>query len=149
MIQRIQTLYLLLAATAGGALGYFNLWKADLEKGIEKSVGYFNATSNFLIFTLIAIITLLALVTIFLFKNRKQQFKLTVVNVLLSIGLIVGIYMAVQSEANKYVVDGFTITRATFLIPAIIPVILTVLLFLAARGIYKDEKLIKSLDRLR
>ena len=33
MIQRIQTLFLLLAAAAGGTMGYFNLWPAKISKG--------------------------------------------------------------------------------------------------------------------
>ncbi len=52
--------------------------------------------------------------------------------------------------ADKLMNDGsFTIISATYLPAAFLPVVTLVALFLAARGIYKDEKLIKSLDRLR
>lgn len=149
MIQRIQSLFLLLAAIAGGTMGSFNLWKARLTKGNVASEDYFNATSSYLIFIVLMVSTILALVTIFLYKNRKLQFRLTVLNILMAIGVLCLIYFKVQDKANTLVSEGATIISATFLLPAFLPVVMIVCLFLAARGIYKDEKLIKSLDRLR
>jgi hypothetical protein len=55
----------------------------------------------------------------------------------------------VQNTANALIAGGATNLRANYLLPAFLPVVMVVCLFLAARGIYKDEKLIKSLDRLR
>lgn len=149
MIQRIQTLFLLLAAAAGGTMGYFNLWKAKVSKGPAISEEYFNATSSYLIFTVLMVSTLLSLVCVFLYKNRKLQFRLTVLNILLAIGVLLLIYFKVQDNANSIINSGGTIVQASFLLPAFLPVVMVVCLFLAARGIYKDEKLIKSLDRLR
>jgi hypothetical protein len=149
MIQRIQSLFLLLAAIAGGTMGSFNLWKARLTRGNVASEDYFNATSSYLIFIVLMVSTILALVTIFLYKNRKLQFRLTVLNIFLAIAVLCLIYFKVQGKANALVSEGATIVSATFLLPAFLPVVMIVCLFLAARGIYKDEKLIKSLDRLR
>ncbi|MBO9153436.1 DUF4293 domain-containing protein [Chitinophaga sp. GCM10012297] len=149
MIQRIQSLFLLLAAIAGGVMGSFDLWKATYVKGATAAVEIFNAASSYLIFTVLMLSTILSLVTIFLYKKRKLQFRLTVLNILLSIGILVLIYLGVQNTANKLVENGASNLRANYLLPAFLPVVMTVCLFLAARGIYKDEKLIKSLDRLR
>lgn len=66
MIQRIQSLYLLLAAAAGAAALSFNLWKATLS---NNAVTYVNASSNYLLFVLYIIIIALAAVCIFLFKE--------------------------------------------------------------------------------
>jgi hypothetical protein len=149
MIQRIQSVFLLLAALSGAGMGYFNLWKAKLMKGATASEVYFNALSSYLIFIVVMVMTLLSLVTIFLYKNRKLQFRLTVINILLAIGAIVLQYFKVGDTAEKLMSEGSTIISATYLPAAFLPVVTLVCLFLAARGIYKDEKLIKSLDRLR
>ncbi len=149
MIQRIQSLFLLLAAIAGGVMGSFDLWKATLTRGATPVVETFNATSSYLIFTVLMVSTILSFVCIFLYKKRKLQFRLTVLNMLLAIGILVLIYFGVQNTANALVAGGATNLRANYLLPAFLPVVMVVCLFLAARGIYKDEKLIKSLDRLR
>lgn len=146
MIQRIQSLYLLLAAAAGTATWFFNLWKAKLS---NNTISYFNAQASYLVFAIYMIIVSLALICIFLFKNRKLQFRLTIINILFSIGAVVLQYFKVQDHANKLVAAGLQIVSATYLPAAFLPVLILIFLYLAARGIYKDEKLIKSLDRLR
>ncbi|WP_212000123.1 DUF4293 domain-containing protein [Chitinophaga sp. HK235] len=146
MIQRIQSLYLLLAAGAGAASLSFDLWKAKLSNGTQTAV---NASSNYLLFVLYVIIILLALGGIFLFKKRKLQFRLTIFNILFAFAALGYQYYVVQQTANKLVAGGVAISSASYQFASFLPILLIVLLFLAARGIYKDEKLIKSLDRLR
>jgi peptidoglycan/LPS O-acetylase OafA/YrhL len=91
----------------------------------------------------------LALFCIFLFKNRKLQFRLTILNIFLSLAAIALQYFEVQDAANKIQSAGQQISSASYLPGAFLPVLIFIFLILAARGIYKDEKLIKSLDRLR
>ncbi|HEY9259290.1 DUF4293 domain-containing protein [Chitinophaga sp.] len=146
MIQRIQSLYLLLAAAAGAAALSFNLWKATLTNNTTSTV---NASSNYLLFVLYIVIILLSLVTIFLFKKRKLQFRLTIFNILFGFGAIAYQYYVVQQTANKLSSGGVSIVSASYLPASFLPIVVIILLFLAVRGIYKDEKLIKSLDRLR
>src|SRR5688572_5938974 len=106
MIQRIQSLYLLLAAAAGTATWFLNLWKARLSNNTES---YFNAQSSFLVFVVYMIIVLLALICIFLYKNRKLQFRLTVIDILFAIAAIALQYFKVQEHANKLVASGMSI----------------------------------------
>jgi membrane protease YdiL (CAAX protease family) len=146
MIQRIQSLYLLLAAGGGAAALFYNLWKARLSNGTET---YVNASSNYLLFVLYIIIVLLAGICIFLFKKRKVQFRLTIFNILFTVAALAYQYYVVQQTANKLSTGGVSIVSASYLLASFLPIIIIILLFLAARGIYKDEKLIKSLDRLR
>lgn len=146
MIQRIQSLYLLLAAAAGAAALSFNLWKATLTNNTISTV---NASSNYLLFVLYIVIILLSLVTIFLFKKRKLQFRLTIFNILFGLGALAYQYYVVQQTANKLSSGGVSIVSASYLPASFLPIVVIILLFLAVRGIYKDEKLIKSLDRLR
>lgn len=145
MIQRIQTVYLLLAAIAGGATWFFNLWRAKL---VNNTYSYFSGQSSYLYFVLMMIIVALALVCIFLFKKRPLQFRLTVLNIFLSIGVVALQYVKIKSEAQS-LQDARMLDSSTYLPAAFLPIIIVVLLFLAARGIYKDERLVKSLNRLR
>ncbi|NML35711.1 DUF4293 domain-containing protein [Chitinophaga sp. G-6-1-13] len=146
MIQRIQSLYLLLAAGAGAATLSFDLWNAKLSNGTAIAV---NASSNYLLFVLYVIIILLALFCVFLFKKRKLQFRLTIFNILFAIAALGYTYYTVKETGNKFAASGTPVASGSFQFPAFLPVLVIILLFMAARGIYKDEKLIKSLDRLR
>lgn len=146
MIQRIQSLYLLLAAAAGVGTWFFDIWRAKLS---DNTLAAFNAQSSYLVFILYMLIVALAVICIFLFKNRKLQFRLTVLNVFLAIGAIALQYFKVLDFANALQTAGKTISSSWYMPAAFLPIVILILLVLAARGIYKDERLIKSLDRLR
>ncbi|GGH79564.1 hypothetical protein GCM10011379_49120 [Filimonas zeae] len=97
-----------------------------------------NGQANLLITILTVAVGLASLILVFLYKERKRQITFTLVTLLLSVVNIV-IYIA---ETGKFVNGAYALTAAlTFLIP--------VFLLMAVRGIYKDEKLVKSVDRLR
>lgn len=147
MIQRIQTVYLLLAAVLGGIISFYNphLWRARL---VNNTYQYFTGQSSYLYFILVMLLVVLAVVCIFLFKKRPLQFKLTVINLLISLGIIALQYLKIKTEAEN-LQETHMLSSASYLPAAFLPVIIVVLLFLAARGIYKDERLVKSLDRLR
>ncbi|WP_424494894.1 DUF4293 domain-containing protein [Salinimicrobium sp. GXAS 041] len=136
MLQRIQTIYLLLAAlTSGGLIFVFNLWENTAGEPVYAQDDY-----SVMLFFLIS--ALLSLVTIFLFKNRKLQFVLGRVNILLNLillGLFVYWSLMVPGESN--------ISEKG--IGMLIPVISIVFLVLANKAIKKDEDLVKSVDRLR
>jgi LPXTG-motif cell wall-anchored protein len=147
MIQRIQTVYLLLAAILGAVISFYNpnLWRAKL---VNNAYQYFTGQSSYLYFALMMIIILLAVVCIFLFRKRKLQFRLTVLNIILSLGIIALQYFKINTEALK-LQGTHLLASSTYLPAAFLPIVIVVLLFLAARGIYKDERLVKSLNRLR
>ena len=136
MIQRIQTIWLLLASVCS-----FLTFRVSFYYGLKTGITInepLNATSDILLIILAAATGIGAFVAIFLFKDRKTQLRVTIAAILLSILSIV-IYFA----RTKNFTDGrFTIT-------AIVSVLVPVFLFLAAKGIWKDQKLVKSLDRLR
>ncbi len=86
----------------------------------------------------------LTLYTIFKYKNRIQQVKFVRLSLLLTILMIVGIFVlypniVVKAQEAEY----------EFLTGAYIPIINLLFLFLANRFILKDEKLVRSVDRLR
>ncbi len=141
MIQRIQSLWLLLAGLAGLATYKLPLWRGTLQDG---SVKEYMGPENLLLFALIVAASVLAFVTIFLFKNRKQQKALVLIGILMSIGIIT--LEVLQVEEYR---QGLNVARNSWQLGALMPLLMLIFFFLARNGISRDEKLVKSLDRLR
>lgn len=139
MIQRIQTVWLFLAALCAALTFKFPFYAGiKMPIKLEGKQNQLLASSNFLILIFTVAIIAGAIIIIFLYKNRKQQLWLTITAAALSIINII-IYF---SHMKKFI-DG-QISLGAVLVFAI-----PILLLLAANGIWKDEKLVKSLDRLR
>ncbi len=136
MLQRIQTIYLFIALLLSGVLIFFvSLW----DDGAGDPVYVEEVTLALSLFLGSA---LLSLITIFLYKNRKLQFVLGRVNILVNfflLGFFVYWTLIVPGEMN--------ISEKG--IGMFVPVISIVFLVLANKGIKKDEDLVKSVDRLR
>ena len=137
MIQRIQSIWLFLAAVC-----VFLTLKFSTYVGTNKDLipsTFLNGIATLpLIFVTLAV-GILTLITIFLYKNRKLQLRLTILAVLLEAGLVFLYYNEIQTFIGK----------GTFSITAILHVAVIVFLILAARGISSDNKLIKDSNRLR
>jgi len=139
MIQRIQTVWLFLAALFAALtfkLPFYsgNVVNKENVQQYEKLV----ASSNFLVLIFTAGLVVGTIIMIFLYKNRKQQMWLIAAAAGLSIINIV-IYF---TELKKFVSGNMSLT-------AVFALAIPVFLLLAINGIWKDEKLVKSLDRLR
>jgi len=141
MIQRIQSLWLLIVALAAFATYTLTLYVGLLPDNSERK---FLLADDFLLVIIIIALGILALICMFLFKNRKLQFRLSVFGVLFSIGFLFLEYLKVEGFKKE-----FAVSTGSYQIGALLPLIMVIFFFLAARGIYKDEKLVKSLDRLR
>jgi hypothetical protein len=142
MIQRIQTLWLIIVAITAFATSQLTLYVGKLSNGSELE---FKLAGNLLLAIIIILLGLLALICLFLYKNRKLQFKLSVIGLIVSIGFLFLEYFVVE---NYFKPDNAILT-GSYKIGAILPVVMIVFFFMAARGIYRDEKLVKSMDRLR
>jgi hypothetical protein len=143
MIQRVQTVYLLITAIISGVLIFvFNLWKS-IEKSIF-ALDLLKSESNVLklIPILFLVSAMLAFVAIFIFKNRKLQFvigRLTILINLILLGLLIYVSLTLPGEASVSEKG----------IGMFIPILAILLLVLANKAIKKDEDLVKSVDRLR
>ena len=143
MIQRIQTVYLLLASIISGVLIFvFNLWKS-IKKDIF-ALDLLNSESYLLkvIPILFLVSAILAFVAIFIFKNRKLQFvigRLTILVNLILLGLLIYVSLTLPGEASVSEKG----------IGMFVPILAVLLLVLANKAIKKDEDLVKSVDRLR
>lgn len=135
MIQRIQTVWLLVAGLL--AAGTFEL---PFYKGTNGAVTtpITAGNSSFLICVAAGLLALIGFATIFLFKNRSLQSRLCILGIVVSIGLLI-----LENEAlSKYASGSWGAGIA-------LPILTIIALILAMRGIRKDQKLVKSLDRLR
>jgi hypothetical protein len=141
MIQRIQTLWLFLAGVAGLLTYKLPLWSGRLT---DDTLRTFTGAESLLLFAVIILACLVGFVAIFLYKNRKTQKSLAFLGMLLSIGIIAMEYFFVEDFKKSLQLKG-----STWQFGALMPVIMVILFFLAYQGIRKDEKMIKSLDRLR
>ena len=141
MIQRVQTIWLLLAAITG-----FIVTQAPLYEGIlaGQAVKRFFATENFLLFAVAIIASFSALVAVFLFRNRSVQIKLTIFGILVSVGFIA---LEIWQAQNFEKTNG--ILKLSYLWGALLPIAMIVFFIFAAINIRKDTKLVKSLERLR
>ncbi|MEE4114986.1 MAG: DUF4293 domain-containing protein [Marinilabiliaceae bacterium] len=154
MIQRIQTLYLAIAAALAGVLLngiIISLVGAEGEaftltyKGISilrNGISEMLEKSLPLTILLIAV-PLLYFMAIFLFKNRKLQIRIVVLTTLLNAGSFLLILYYILYAGNKFEAAFVFNLKITF------PVIGVILGYLAFRSILKDELLVKSYDRIR
>ena len=136
MLQRIQSIWLLLAAVCAFAslkMPYYVGTTADLIPSYE-----LKGTENIYTMALTLAIGILSLICIFLYKNRKLQLRLTILGILMEAGLIALYY----SYSSKF-------TDGTYALTALLQGCVVLFLFLAAKGINNDNKIIKDSNRLR
>jgi len=136
MIQRIQTIYLLIVTLLMLAL-YF--WFPQITT-IEGEI-VLDKMDLWVIFPIFASV-LLAIISIFKYKNRQTQFVLNRLNSLI-IFILLGVFVY-----RPLMVSGETQVSEKG-IGLFFPIISIVFLVLANKAIKKDERLVKSVDRLR
>jgi hypothetical protein len=142
MIQRIQTVWLLLAAGAGALMYRLPLWKyLPVNQTAHRK---FFASENLLMFLIAVAATVSALVAVFLFRNRGLQKSLALLGTLLSVGLLAWEFFKVEEMKRQ-----LAPTSNMWQLGALMPVAMIVFFLLAHGAIRRDEKLIRSLDRLR
>ncbi len=147
MIQRIQSLYLLIAAIAVGGTAFLPF--ATTSQTIEGSSLFadqaFNVFDNPVLYLAGGVGALLFLVAIFLFNNRKLQKRLSTLSVIvifITLGFAGFLFYTDQSNWNEQANVDAKLGIA-------LPVVGIILALLANRAISKDEKLVRSADRLR
>lgn len=155
MIQRIQTLYLFFAAVAATLMFIFPLANFYGDSNFvlySYQIIFFDPTptlqlSPYFLMPLMAnivFIVLLSLATIWNFKNRKRQLLLTKITMGLTLVLFAVYFFGYAGVLEKNTGNPPEYQFASFM-----PALVFLFLLLANRSILKDEKLIKSMDRLR
>lgn len=143
MIQRIQSLFLLLAS--GSCFSLFGLPVSDTDTAQAGSNLFadreFTLFDSPVLLGLFGLAGALLLLGIFLFRNRKLQMNLSWLSIALVVGgLGFGFFLLSQDSAQE---------AATFASGTIMPLIAVLFAYLAKVFINKDEKLVRSADRLR
>ncbi len=143
MIQRIQSIFLLLAAAGFGSLFFVPIAKSNKGFGEIYANQALDVQDHIGLIGLTAGGAILALISIFLFNNRKLQVAMSSFAAILVLPLIGLSYFlfsgnATDSMATTSLSAGFFLPIASF-----------VMCLLAVSFIRKDEKLVKSMDRLR
>ena len=137
MIQRIQTIYLLLAFVVTGILPFFiPLWT------MTGGSAYFFMQNQVYVVAL-GLSTTLSLLSIVSYKKRQNQFVIDRLNIILNL-ILLGLF--VYRSLN---LSGGTAAVSEKGIGMFLPIVAIVLLVLANKAIKKDEDLVKSVDRLR
>lgn len=143
MIQRIQSIWLLLAAIFGFLLTQIPLFVMKFSNNVERRI---LATESLLLFSVSIGIACLAAACIFLFKNRPLQFRLSILGAIASIVLI---GLEVWQIGKYRTLYANNMVSSSYYWGGLLPIAMAICFIYAARSVYKDEKLVKSQDRLR
>ena len=136
MIQRIQTVYLVVSALIIAAL---YIWFPVVQDEAGNTI---ISRDEPLVLGLLGVSVLLTVISIFNFKKRKLQFVLNRLNIISNFVLL-----------GVFVYRSLTLSGETLVsekgIGVLLPVLSIVLLVMANKAIKRDEDLVKSVDRLR
>ena len=147
MIQRIQTLYLLVSVVLIGVL--FFLPFAEIAK--DGAIYLFNCKgilldgvlkqNGIIVTVIVAIILAVSVFAISDFKNRKRQIKVIVLDIILKLALT-GLFFF-------YTYVSYSDAQISIKVGMVFPLVAIVFDYLAISSIRKDEALIRSIDRIR
>lgn len=153
MIQRIQTIYLLLALAFGVSMFFAPqiIFMAEVQyvldfKGINaiEAVESSKSISTIALTILLVLAPIVSLTTIFLYKKRLLQLRLCGANMGLLIGTTALIYYFGIVGTKE-----LPASELSYHLSTIFPIVGAILNFLALRAIAKDEALVRSMDRIR
>ncbi len=148
VIQRIQSIYLLIAVILMVVFAFFPALTFELA---DKTVLYGALESgragslhvNPLLITLIILISLLALIDIFLFKNLQRQMTVCFVDIIIGLAMLVAICIQAFVVGNR---EGWTVNWQWYML---LPVLSIIFLMLAHKSMSNDKKKLRDADRLR
>lgn len=151
MIQRIQSVYLFVAAllfttTIFAPIATFAIGGSEVAISGSRISGvtFAGSSSPWEITFFAAYSAILALISIFAFKNRTKQIRLA--NLLILSGVIIYITMGVYSFAIASKLGDATVAPGW---GAFLPIIAMLCVYLAKLAIRRDEKLVRAADRFR
>ena len=144
MIQRIQSLYMLITAVLMGVTAFCPL----AEIGINGVPMKLQASGLVYMEILVAIAALLPFVMIWLFKNLLLQLRLCFAEIMLLVGAQAFFVIYIMKVYNG-VSEGFGDVYMSAALPTVFPAIGIVLMILSIRAVSKDFRKINSLNRLR
>jgi len=152
MIQRIQSLYLLVVSILMGSLFMFPIAQlfgpeSEIYEFYFNGLRLMDSAEQYVVtwppMLLLCVIVLISFVSIFLFKKRVLQMRVNLFNIILMLGYVGLNYFYIRNFDKQ--MDG----EVVYQLIAVFPIISIILTYLAIRSIGKDEALIRSIDRIR
>lgn len=154
MIQRIQTVYLLITSILIGIFfflpfssfvidGDMSVFRLSIFGLIPDSAGAKVLFKAMPLIIMVTTIFVLNITTIFMFKRRMLQIRFCIANIALLLGFQGLMYYFVSVAKHQL---G---SQPSYSIIFVFPLVSAVLLYLSIRRIAKDEALVRSMDRLR
>ena len=155
MIQRVQSLYLLGSIIICGLMFFLPLGSISGDTLVRFSVcGMFNQESgeliqfNWMLSSVLSIVLLLQLASIFLFNNRNRQAMMVQISLILLLVFIV-LALLYQDITSILGTAGIAEQEIEFNWSITLMGLAWILTYLALRAIRKDEALVRSTDRMR
>lgn len=148
VIQRIQSVYLIIAVILMAVFAFFPALTFELG-GREFVYGALEAGKvgvthiDPLMLMLVILISLLAFIDIFLYKNLQRQMTVCFVDIIIGLAMLVAIGIQAFYVSGK---EGVTLTCQWYLI---LPILSIVFLMLAHKAMSRDKKTLRDADRLR
>lgn len=145
MIQRIQSIFYLISGLCFAGLFKFPFATSDVSIPQLLSDRVYNVMDNIVLIILALAGAIISIVAIFLFKNRTMQIRSGYIIIILSILTPLVAFLLIYNEQTAVRdASGINDEPGIFL-----PVVALIFAFLANRFVKKDDKLVKSMDRLR
>ena len=141
MVQRIQSFWLFLAALLNLSAIFIDFYKMPVVTGANNSIGILNHYPSLL---LAIVIILLPVATIFMYKKRPQQIRMCIIGMLGTTSLIGMLLARVSTMLKTIPANG-----SSYWLGAVVLPLAMICFVMAIIGIRKDEKLVRSVDRLR
>lgn len=148
VIQRIQTVYLLIAVILMAVFAFFPALSFELG-GREFVYGALETGKvgvthiDPLMLMLVVLISLLAIIDIFLYKNLQRQMTVCFVDIIIGLAMLVAIGIQAYVVGNR---DGVTVSCEWYLL---LPVLSIIFLMMAHKSMSRDKKMLRDSDRLR
>ena len=148
VIQRIQTLYLIIAIILMAVFAFFPALTFELG-GRQFVYGALEAGKvgvthiDPLMLMLVILICLLAFIDIFLYKNLQRQMTVCFVDIIIGLAMLVAIGIEAYIVTGK---EGLVLTWQWYLV---LPILSIIFLMLAHRAMSRDKKMLRDSDRLR
>ena len=152
MIQRIQSLFLLLALVCMAIFYFvpFGSLEMQAENGItDVAMGLYGVDfgeehySTLPLLILVSLVVVVLVATIFLYRHRLLQIRICIFNTILALGSSGLAFFFLYQASEKFETDYHTS------ILVVLPIVAAIFIVLAIRGIAKDEALVRSIDRIR
>lgn len=148
VIQRIQSVYLLIAVILMVVFAFvpaltFELADKTVLYGALETGRAGNLHINPLLITLIILISLLAFIDIFLYKNLQRQMTVCFVDIIIGLAMLVAIGIQSFVVGNR---EGWTVSWQWYVL---LPVLSIIFLMMAHKAMSRDKKKLLDADRLR